>query len=77
VELEFDADWSWLVPPPSWLQPHPESPPPVERWPCLMDWSVPFQFDALAVVVASLDWSTSPLFEPELRIAIGALTFAW
>jgi len=42
---------------------------------CEIACPVPFAFPAAADVVPLLDWLTSPLFEPALRIEIGALTF--
>ena len=44
---------------------------------CEIACPVPFVFPAAADVVPVFDWLTSPLFEPALRIEIGALTFTW
>ena len=44
-------------------------------WVWVLPWCVLFSFDAELLVFARLDWFTSPLFDPMLRIEIGAFTF--
>src|ERR687891_304257 len=75
VVLSFVPSWDCSIEGAS----HPQNPDPatVASWLCPTVWLVSFELPAHAEVSASLDWFTSPLFAPGLRIAIGALTLYW
>jgi hypothetical protein len=74
VEFSFEPFWDCqMSPPSSHPQPCPDAPSDSAHWPWTMPCVVSFELPATAPVWASFDWSTSPLFEPKLRIEIGAL----